>query len=133
VINYRQNLKQLLLIILVICLGTVIDFIVHQSNIRFDVPFEYFPNKIIFGSIWAFVFLKIFSGWAGVKKPAALAILVSLGTAVVLQTKYFLQGYDLFFVGLFMFLHFIMFLIPAYFIFKKFLGTVVSTSNRPHK
>lgn len=124
-LNYRQNIKQLGLVVLVVLLGTIIDFVVHKSNIRFDVPFEYFPNKIIYGSIWAFVFLKIFSGWSQVKSPAVLAVLTFLGTAVVLQTKYFLQGYDLFFVFLFMFLHFIMFLIPAYFIFQKFKRVVI--------
>jgi tyrosyl-tRNA synthetase len=48
------------------------------------------------------------------------AIITSLVVALTLQAKYFIQGYDLFFVFLFMFLHFGMFLIPAIYLFKKY-------------
>lgn len=110
--------KQLGLIILIIALGTIIDFFTHQITPKFWVPWEYFPNKIIFGSFWGFVAFKIFRRLT--QNPRYLALWMSLAVAVILQTKYFLQGYALDFVILFMFLHFGMFLLPALWIFKKY-------------
>lgn len=54
------------------------------------------------------------------KKPTKMAIFFSFAIALGLQTKYFFLGFDLFFVFLFMFLHFAMFLLPAVILFKKY-------------
>ena len=119
-INYKATFKQLGLIVLTIAIGTIFDWIVHHTSPRFEVPFEYYPNKIIFGSLWGFIIFKVLRNYIKVKNPTHLAFLMSLLVAITLQTKYFLQGYDLYFVILFMVLHFIMFLVPAIFIFKKY-------------
>lgn len=118
-INYRATLKQLAIIMLVIVIGTFFDFFAHNASPRFAVPGEYFINKIIYGSLFGLIFFKISRNWFKVTRPGYLAFWMSLGVAVVLQTKYFLQGYNLFFIGLFMILHFIMFLAPAYLLFVK--------------
>lgn len=54
------------------------------------------------------------------QKPTKMAILFSYAIALGLQTKYFFLGFDLFFVFLFMFLHFVMFLLPAVVLFRKY-------------
>lgn len=54
------------------------------------------------------------------KKPTKMAIFFSFAIALGLQTKYFFLGFDLFFVFLFMFLHFVMFLLPAVILFRKY-------------
>jgi len=113
-------LKKIFYIFLIIVFGTFIDFLVHQSYPPFHVPFEYFPNKIIFGTFWGVVFTliaeKLSFSW---KKKS---IFVPLMVAIVLQTKYFFQGYDLSFVVIFLFLHFFMFLPASFIIFKKYLN-----------
>jgi hypothetical protein len=106
------------LIILVIFLGTIIDFVAHQTSPRFWVPWEYYPNKILFGSLWGFLAILIAKRYT--QNPKYLAFWMSLFVAVILQTKYFLQGYDRFFVFNFMILHFLMFLAPGIWIFKKY-------------
>ena len=107
-INYRATLKQLAIIILVIVIGTFFDFFAHNASPRFAVPGEYFINKIIYGSLFGLIIFKISRNYLKVTSPGRMA-----------QTKYFVQGYDLFFVGLFMILHFFIFLAPAYLLFVK--------------
>ena len=119
-INYKATFQQVGLIVLVIVIGTVFDRIAHQTSPRFDVPLEYYPNKIIFGSFWGFIYFKVLRNYIKVNDPTRLAFLMSLLVAITLQTKYFLQGYDLYFVVLFMALHFVMFLAPAIFIFRRY-------------
>ncbi len=110
-------LKQLGLVLVIAIIATIIDWIVHSSSPRFYVEFGYYVNKIIFSVIWGVIILFIFRK---LKNITAKTFIFAGFIALVLQVKYFLQGYDRFFVFLFMFLHFLMFLIPAWIIFKKF-------------
>lgn len=114
-----KYLKQLGLVLTVIVIGTIIDYIVHSASESFYVPFEYYRNKVIFGVFYAFIFLHVWR-WLGVKRAEWLALTAFGTVAVLLQVKYFLQGYDLFFVILFLFLHFLMFFIPGVFMFRRF-------------
>lgn len=111
-------LKKIWLIFVMIAVGTAIDYVVHHSNPAFAVPPEYFPNKIIFGTFWGVIslyFVRYFT-----KNWKLQAIFVPMIVAILLQVKYFLQGYDLYFVVLFLFLHYLMFMTTAPFIFKKY-------------
>ena len=114
----KNILKQIGLMLIVVLVATTIDYIVHSLNESFYVSFDYFTNKVIFATVWGIVGLFIFRNY--IKNPTKLAIATSAFIAVVLQTKYFLQGYPLFFVFLFMFLHFLMFLVPSIPIFRKY-------------
>ena len=114
----KNILKQIGLMLIVVLVATTIDYIVHSLNESFYVSFDYFTNKVIFATVWGIVGLFIFRNY--IKNPTKLAIATSAFIAVVLQTKYFLQGYALFFVFLFMFLHFLMFLVPSIPIFRKY-------------
>ena len=116
--QYKVILQQLGLIVLVIVIGTIFDWIAHQASPRFGVPREYFSNKVLFGSLIGFVAFRLFR--RHLKKPTHQALAVSFIVAVLLQTRYYLEGYDLFFVFLFMGIHFVAFLVPALFIFKRF-------------
>ncbi len=110
-------LKQLGLVLIIVTVATLIDFIVHSSNARFYVEFEYYRNKIIFSTLWGLVLLIIFRK---INNMTIKAFIFAGFIAFVLQIKYFFQGYDRFFVFLFLFLHFFMFLIPAWIVFKKY-------------
>lgn len=120
-INYKALLKQLLLIFIAILIGTIFDWFIHQTSRSFTVPTEYFPNKIIFGTFWGFVAFKILRNYVKVKNLNHIAFYMSLFVAVILQTKYFLQGYELYFVFFFMFVHFWCFFLPTVILFRRVL------------
>ena len=115
--NYKIA-KQIGLLILVMAIATFIDWRVHESNPRFYVEWEYYRNKVIFGALWGFAGFWVFKRW--VKNLDFLALVVSTVIAVSLQTKYFFEGRPLDFVFIFMGLHFLMFLAPAFVIFRLF-------------
>ncbi|MEK6855271.1 MAG: hypothetical protein AABX73_03545 [Nanoarchaeota archaeon] len=119
-IKKRGNLaKQVGIVLLIVVVATLIDWGVHSSRPEFFVDFEYYRNKIIFATLWGLVALWIASKYR-IESTNKRALIFAGLISVVLQTKYFLQGYDLFFVFLFMFLHFFMFLIPALIAFNKY-------------
>lgn len=108
----------------VLTFGTVLDYVVHHLHPMLMVPFDYYPNKIIFGAFWFFVFLNLFGYFTN--NPKNLRISVPLAVAVILQTKYFFQGYPILFVVGFLFLHFMMFLPATFWIFKRYGNLIVS-------
>ena len=110
-------LKQLGLVLVIVIIATIIDWITHLSSPRFYVPTEYYRNKIIFAAFWGMIILWVFHK---VKNLTGKAFIFAGFIALVLQVKYLLQGYDRFFVFLFMFLHFFMFLVPAWIIFRRY-------------
>jgi|SRR3989344_4393803 len=112
-------LKRILLILLIISLGTVIDYLVHQMDPRFSVPPEYFPHKIFYGVLWGFVGYVVFKKFP--RTPFQVAFTISAVPAVLLQVMYFIQQHMLPWVAiLFMFLHFLMFLLPGYYICRRY-------------
>ncbi len=110
-------LSQTAVIALVVIIGTIIDWLAHTSREEFAVPFIYFPNKIIFGIFWGLIALRLMRYFT--RNPYWLAVWVFFWVALILQMKYWLLGYELWFVWLFMLLHWLMFLVPALFIFPK--------------
>ena len=118
-------LKQLWLLALIIGSGTIIDWIVHSSVEQFHVEPEYYLGKIIFGIVWGLIALWALKRVARVSNPKILAIGVPAVVALFLQTKYFYQGRDNFFVFLFLVLHFLMFLPGSFWAFKKYPKTLV--------
>ena len=112
-------LKRIGLILLVICLGTVIDYLVHQMDPRFSVPSVYFPHKIFYGTLWAFAGYVVFKKYLTTHLRTAFTI--SAVPAVLLQVMYFVQNHQLpWVIFLFLFLHFLMFLLPGYYICGRF-------------
>lgn len=117
-------IKRISFILLIICLGTVIDYIVHQTSPYFSVPLDYFPHKIFYGTIWGFVGYLVFKKY--LKTPFMVAFVISATPAVLLQTMYFIQKHQqLWVVLLFLFLHFFMFFVPGYFICKKYENLLI--------
>lgn len=112
-------LKRILLILLIISLGTVIDYFTHQLDPRFSVEWSYFPHKIFYGMLWAFVGYLVFKKF--LKTPFWLAFTISATPAILLQAMYFIQMHLLVWVTfLFMALHFLMFLLPGFYICRKY-------------
>ncbi len=114
-------LKRISLILLIISLGTVIDYFTHQLDPRFSVPDSYFPHKIFYGTLWAFVGYVAFRKF--IKTPFQLALTISATPAVILQAMYIVQMHLLLWVSfLFMVLHCLMFLLPGFYICRKYRG-----------
>ena len=121
-------LKRIALILLTISLGTVIDYAVHQTSPYFSVEFSYFPHKILYGTLWGFVGYLVFKKY--LTTPLKAAIAISLVPAVLLQTMYYIQGHLLTWVVIvFLILHFLMFLLPGYFICKKYRSLFIVLSR----
>ena len=117
-VNYRRLFLALLIIFITILIFTAIDYYVHTLSPEYAVPGYYFTNKIIFGTIIAFItyyFVRKKVFW---KK----ALAISAVTSVLLQVRYYLEGYPRNFVYEFFLFHFLM-LLPVsmilLYIFRK--------------
>lgn len=112
-------LKRIGLILLIIFLGTIIDYFVHQLSENFTEQFSYFTHKIAFGTLWAFIAYLVFRKF--IKTPFWLAFTMSGVTSVLLQFFYFINEHELTWVTVFfLFVHFLVFLLPGYYICKKY-------------
>ena len=93
-----------ILLLIVILLFTILDYSVHGLEKAWSVPDYYFRNKIpfgfLFGAIGVLLAKKFQRNW--------LKALAVAGTvAVTLQFRYFIEGYPLSFVFLFLLIHFV--------------------------
>ena len=106
----------LLLIVAAVLIATALDYAVHSLSESFAVPGYYFRNKLIFGVLWACVFFYVFRNVRGIAIKSAW---VAGAVAVLLQLRYyFIEGYTLWFVLLFLVLHFLMFWAGFVLVFK---------------
>lgn len=118
----KNKIKNLFLIFLIIfaiiLLFAFVDFLLHSLSVEYSVPPRYFPNKILYGTIYGFfIFLLIRK-----QNPIIKALIFSLIIDVSLQTRYFLEGYPFDFVFLFLILHFLI-LLPVSWMFFKLMET----------
>lgn len=105
-----------IIIFVIILIFAFIDFLLHSLSEEYAVPPRYFPNKIMYGTIYGFfIFLFVRK-----QSPFIKSFLFSLIVDVSLQTRYFLEGYPLDFVFLFLILHFII-LFPVSLAFFKLI------------
>jgi len=93
-----------IVLMIVILLLTIVDHSIHRLETTWSVPDYYFSNKILFGFIWGIVGILL----AGkLKNIWLMALTVSGVVATALQIKYFLEGYPMNFVLLFLLIHFL--------------------------
>ena len=116
----KEKIRNLILIFLIIFAVILIfaffDYLLHSLSEEYAVPPRYFPNKIMYGTIYGFfVFLLVRK-----QSPLMKSFLFSLIVDVSLQTRYFLEGYPFDFVFLFLILHFII-LFPVSWVFFKLI------------
>lgn len=123
-INLKYYSRLFILILAIVLVFTFIDFIFHSLRESLAVPGYYYRNKIIFGTLIGL------GTYFFVRKMKLLprTLIFSVVIAILLQVRYFLEGYPKWFVFLFLGLHFLMILPTAYFAFKysdkkKFLKT----------
>jgi quinol-cytochrome oxidoreductase complex cytochrome b subunit len=115
---FRRLALAVLVVFAVILAFAFIDFLIHSSSEEYAVPSYYFRNKIIFGTIIGLITYYIIR-----KTPLlAKALLFSAIVSVLLQIRYFLEGYPIKFVVEFLFIHFAILLplsLLAFYLFRK--------------
>jgi len=92
-----------------------IDYLFHLISPDWAVPEYYFKNKIIFGFLWsipaAYVALKFPKIW---KK----FLFFSAAISIILQARYYWEGYPLDFVFIFLGIHFAILFVLSLGMFK---------------
>ena len=115
-INWQNIVTIFLAIFGIILIFSFIDYLIHSLKEAFAVPDYYFRNKIIFGAIWGFVvylLIKRFKISLFVK-----SLIFSAAISIVLQFRYYLEGYPKDFVFLFLGIHFVILFIVSLVSFK---------------
>ena len=107
-------LKSFLIVFMIIIIFSGFDFWIHSLSTEYDVPSYYFRNKIIFGTLIGYITYILLHE----RKLFTKSLLVSICVSVLLQVRYYIEGYPLDFVLVFLALHFIILWPVSYIILK---------------
>jgi len=113
-LTWEKIIKIFLMVLGIVLLFTLIDFLIHQLSNEYDVPSYYFRNKIIFGTIigfFAYLFIRK-------QKLLVKSLFFSAIVSILLQIRYYLEGYSVDFVFLFAGIHFAILLAVSLLAFK---------------
>lgn len=112
-INFYLKWGIKLLILILLFAG--IDYIFHTFNEKWAVPEYYFKNKIIYGFLWSILALWISSKVSSIfVKSFVFSAIIS----IVLQTRYYIEGYPIDFVMIFLVIHFVILYTLSLIMFK---------------
>lgn len=103
-----QFIKIFFFVLILIFIFALIDAFFHSLSPDYAVPARYFPNKIIYGTIIGVITLFVIRK---MHSTAEKSLIFSAVVAVLLQIRYFLEGYPLSFVVTFLFIHFFILLV----------------------
>lgn len=114
----KFGVKEVVLLFLlslgVVLIFALFDYFVHSLSESYSVPSRYFSNKIIYGTLIGFIALLVLR-----KQNTLVRSLVFSGVvSVLLQIRYFLEGYSKSFVFLFLGVHFLILLVVSFAFFK---------------
>ena len=116
----EQALKKALvafaIVLLIILVFTFVDYLVHLLKEEYSVPSYYFRNKIIMGTVIGLVAYYIVRN----QKLFLKSLIFSLAVSILLQIRYFIEGYSVSFVLLFLAIHFII-LFPISYLLLRFV------------
>ena len=99
----------------IILIFAFIDYLFHQLSNEYDVPGYYYKNKIIYGTIIGFLAYFL----TRKQKLLTKTLVFSAGVSIILQIRYYLEGYPLDFVLLFLGIHFVILLAVSWRVFKS--------------
>lgn len=119
-LSIKKYFLSFLIILVIILIFTIVDYVVHLLSEEYSVPSYYFRNKVIFGTLIGILL------WPFIKKykTNTKSILLSVVVSVLLQTRYFLEGYPKEFVFEFLLFHFLI-LLPVSWIILKLSEKVI--------
>lgn len=104
----------LLLVVAIISLFALVDYFAHSLSEEYAVPPYYFRNKVIFGTLIGFGACLLARGRGLLTRSLAFSSSVS----ILLQVRYFLEGYPPDFVVTFLLIHFLILLPVSLLVFK---------------
>lgn len=113
-INFKKILLSFVETLGIVLIFTLVDYFLHQGDSEYSVPSRYFVNKIIFGTIIGFIVLVILRKF----KPVFKSLIFSATVAILLQVRYYIEGYSLDFVITFLVLHFLILFVASFLVFK---------------
>ena len=117
----RLNIKKTAFIIIaifaIIVLFTAVDYFVHYLSSEYAVPSYYFRNKIIYGAVYGAIIYFFVRNQTPFKKALFFS-----GIAVLLQIRYFIEGYPLDFVLEFLAIHYLILLPISWLAFRYIKG-----------
>ncbi len=99
----KELVLRFVLMLAAVLVFTFFDWIVHSSWSYLAVPSWYFVHKIEYGTLWAFLSSLIFRKLP-LKKQSLFITIIVVG---LLQIRYALYGYPLFFHAIVLTEHFI--------------------------
>ena len=102
------------LILLIIIIFAFFDYLIHNLSEEYAVPSYYYRNKVIYGTLWGFVVYL----FVRKKKTFPKSLIISLVVSILLQIRYFLEGYSKSFVLEFLFIHLGILLLVSWLVFK---------------
>ena len=115
-INIKKIFITFIVVLGIILIFTLGDYFIHILDEEYSVPSRYFTNKVIYGTIIGFItFLFVKK-----KKLLTKSLVFSAVVSILLQVRYFLEGYPKDFVFLFLAIHFAILLPISLIIFKLF-------------
>lgn len=94
-----------------------IDYFIHALRPEWAVPEYYFRNKLIFGWLWSLVAWLLAERFSGLWTKS---LIFSALVAVVLQARYYWEGYPLDFVLIFLAIHWLIIFGLALIMFSQF-------------
>lgn len=104
-------------LLVVVLLFTFFDYLIHSMKADWGVPEYYFRDKIPFGFLWGIAGLYVARWFMSIWwKALSVAGIV----ATTLQVRYFVEGYPLDFVVIFLLFHFIILYILSLVMFSFF-------------
>ncbi len=113
-IEFGKFFRIFVITLLIILIFTFIDAFIHSLKKEYSVPDYYFKNKIIFGTLYGFFSLLIIEKKNLWKKAFIFSVVVS----ILLQIRYFLEGYPIDFVFGFLIIHFIILVLTSFIVLK---------------
>ncbi len=123
--QHKNYLLVFLFFLAAVFIFDFIDFLFHGLSPAYSVPERYFRNKEIYGTIIAFItylFVQKKSLWTRV-------FIVTAVTTILLQMRYYLEGYPLGFVLGFLVIHALILIFVLYFGFKYVLDPFMKTKS----
>jgi len=119
-INFRNLFFIFLVVLVIILIFTFLDYLIHLLKEDYSVPFYYFINKIIFGTgIGFIVYLFVRE-----KRLLTKSLIFSAVISVLLQMRYFLEGFSIKFVLEFLIIHFFILVVLSLIIFRLFKNKI---------
>jgi len=117
--KFQKGIFACIILMVVILFFTIIDHSIHGLENAWGVPDYYFRNKIPFGFLWGLLGLFLVYKFK-IQNIWLKALVVAGVISITLQFRYFIEGYSISFVLIFLLFHFLILYFLSVGMFKMF-------------